>query len=287
MYAVNYAKERIQGANLTKPNDGGVPIIQHPDVRRQLLTMKSYVEAMRSLVYYVYYCSDMIATTDDEATKDKFAGLIEILTPIAKGYVTDRSFEVCSHAMQVYGGYGFIEEYPVAQLMRDCRITMIYEGTNGIQAMDLLGRKLGMKKGKVMMDLFGEMQATVAKAKKDEAIAPYAKIVENALNNLGEVAMKLGKTAMSDKVMNAFSVAHPFMDVTGDMVMAWMLLWRATIASQKLEKAKKKDIPFYKGQISNMEFFAYNILPITIGKMEVVKSANGAAVEAAEESFAS
>ncbi|MGD9687509.1 MAG: acyl-CoA dehydrogenase family protein, partial [Desulfobacter sp.] len=146
MYALDYAKNRIQGRNLTEirnPEAPAVPIFRHPDVRRQLMVMKSNVEAMRTLIYYVHYCIDMskYAATDEE--KAKYHGFVEVLTPIAKGYVTDRAFEVCSQGMQVYGGYGFIEEYPMAQLLRDVRITMIYEGTNGIQAMDLLGRKLG------------------------------------------------------------------------------------------------------------------------------------------------
>ncbi len=285
MYAVNYAKERVQGANLVKPKDGGVPIIQHPDVRRQLLTMKSYVEGMRSLLYYVGYCNDMIEATDDEAEKEKYAGLIEILTPVAKGYVTDKSFEVCNHAIQVYGGYGFIEEYPVAQLMRDCRITMIYEGTNGIQAMDLLGRKLGMKKGQVFMSLMGEIQKTIKQAKDVSALDSHVAKVEEALNKLGEVAMHMGKTAMSEKVLDAFAFAHPFLDVAGDVVMAWMLLWRATVASTKLEKAKKKDVAFYEGQVRSLEFFSNCVLPVTFGKMNAVLATNGSIVGISEESF--
>ncbi|MFA6009936.1 MAG: acyl-CoA dehydrogenase [Desulfobacteraceae bacterium] len=285
MYAVNYAKERVQGPNLMKPAGGGVSIIQHPDVRRQLLTMKSYVEAMRSLLYFIGYCNDVIAVSDDAAVKEKYQGFIEILTPVAKGYVTDRAFEVCNHAIQVYGGYGFIEEYPVAQLMRDCRITMIYEGTNGIQAMDLLGRKLGMNKGKVFMELMGEIQKAIKESKAHAVLSPFSAQVETALNKLGETAMHMGKTAMSDKVMNAFAFAHPFLEATGDVVMAWMLLWRATIAASKLEGAKKKDVPFYEGQLKSLEFFTCNILPVTFGKMEVIKATNGAIVDISEESF--
>ncbi len=285
MYAVNYAKERVQGPNLLKPTEGGVPIIQHPDVRRQLMIMKSYVEGMRSLLYYVGYCNDMIDATDDEAEKEKYAGLIEILTPVAKGYVTDKAFEVCNHAIQVYGGYGFIEEYPVSQLMRDCRITMIYEGTNGIQAMDLLGRKLGMKKGQVFMSLMGEIQKTIKQAKDVPALDGYVGKVEEALNKLGEVAMHMGKTAMSAEAMTAFAFAHPFLEVTGDVVMAWMLLWRATVAATKLEKAKKKDVAFYEGQVKSLEFFTKTILPVTYGKMASILETNNAIIEISEDSF--
>jgi hypothetical protein len=289
MYAVNYAKQRIQGKNLLEmmdPNAKAVPIIQHPDVKRQLLKMKVYVEGMRSILYYVNYCADMAVVGETEEERAKYQGLVEVLTPIAKGYVTDRAFDVCSHGMQVYGGYGFIEEYPMAQLLRDCRITMIYEGTNGIQAMDLLGRKLGMNKGKPVMDLFGEMQKTVAAAKEIPAIQGYAAKVEESLNKLGEIALTMGQTAMSAKVLNAFANAHPFQDATGDVVVAWMLLWRASIAAQKLEKAKAKDKPFYEGQIKSLQFFAETLLPMTMGNLAGLKEVSGAAVEIDEASFA-
>lgn len=140
--SVNYAKERIQGRNLLQmfeKDAPGVPIIQHPDVRRMLLTMKAYIEGMRSLLYYVAWCEDMTKLSDDEKDKEKFQDLVDLLIPIAKGYVTDRSYDICNLGMQIYGGYGYIAEYPQEQLVRDCRITMIYEGTNGIQSMDLLG----------------------------------------------------------------------------------------------------------------------------------------------------
>jgi alkylation response protein AidB-like acyl-CoA dehydrogenase len=289
MYAVNYARERIQGRHLLQMADAGaksVPIIRHPDVRRQLMLMKSYTEAMRSLLYYVAMCEDRSGVCEDEAEHDKWQGIIEVLTPIAKGYVTDRSFEICSHGMQVYGGYGFIKEYPLEQLLRDCRITMIYEGTNGIQAMDLLGRKLGMRKGKPVMDLFGEMQTTLAAAKAIPELAEMADRTEKMVNKLGEVAMHLGATAMSEKVLNAFAFAHPFMEVCGDVVLAWMLLWRASIAARKLEAGvKKKDAAFYEGQMKSAEFFITSVLPTTRGKMAAILDTNGAVIDISEDAF--
>ena len=290
MYAVNYARERIQGKNLLKmmdKNAPSVPIIQHPDVRRQLITMKVYVEGMRSLLYYVGLCEDKVNISEDTEEKAKYQGIIDVLIPIAKGYVTDRAFEVCNYGIQVYGGYGYIKDYPMEQLLRDCRLTMIYEGTNGIQAMDLLGRKLGMNKGKPFMDLLGEMQKTIAIAKGISGLEDFTAKVEEAVNKLGEVGLHLGMTAFSEKVLNAFAFAYPFMEVTGDVVLSWMLLWRATIAAQKLEiGAKKKDVAFYEGQLKSAEFFLNSILPITLGKMKTILTTNGAAVEISEDSFA-
>jgi alkylation response protein AidB-like acyl-CoA dehydrogenase len=286
--SVNYAKERIQGRHLLKmfeKDAPGVPIIQHPDVRRMLLTMKAYVEGMRSLLYYVAWCEDKHRTVDDETEKEKYKDLVELLIPIAKGYVTDRAYDVANLGMQIYGGYGYIKEYPQEQLVRDCRITMIYEGTNGIQSMDLLGRKLGMKKGKLVMDLMGEIMAAINQGKQTEATKEYAAVLEKHLNKLGEVAMHMGKTAMSEKVLTAFAFSYPFMDVCGDVVMAWMLLWRANIAAAAKEKAKKKDLAFYDGQIRSAQFFCNTVLPTTEGKMNAILACDSAAIDIDEASF--
>ncbi len=287
--AVNYARERVQGKNLLSFMDKeapSVPIIQHPDIRRQLLTMKAYVEGMRSLLYYVAYCDDMIEISDDDAEKAKYKGLVDILIPIAKGYVTDHAYDVCNIGMQVYGGYGYIKEYPQEQLVRDCRITMIYEGTNGIQAMDLLGRKLGMNEGKPIMDLLGEVQSVIAMAKAIPSLTGLAERLTETVNKLGEVAMHMGKTAMSEKALDAFAFAYPFMEVMGDVAMAWMLLWRASIAAKRLEEgAKKKDQAFYEGQTRSAEFFIHSILPTSMGKMNAILNCNDAITRISEDAF--
>ena len=287
--AVNYARQRVQGRHLLKMMEKdapGVPIIQHPDVRRMLITMKAYIDGMRSLLYYMAYCEDRIRVSEDPDEQAKYQGIIDVLIPVAKGYVSDRAFEMSSIGLQVYGGYGYIKEYPQEQLLRDCRITMIYEGTNGIQAMDLLGRKLGMNKGKPVMDLMGEIQKTIAEAKSLETTADFAGEVERALNKLGEVAMHLGAMAMSPQVLSAFSHASLFMEVTGDVTMAWMLLWRAAISARKLAAGpKKKDVAFYEGQIKSVDFFVNAVLPVTFGKMEAILKTTSAAVDIAEDSF--
>jgi alkylation response protein AidB-like acyl-CoA dehydrogenase len=289
MHAVNYARQRVQGRhlmNLMDKSAPAVPIIQHPDVRRMLLTMKAYVEGMRSLLYYVGMCDDRIQVADSDAEKAKYQGIVDLLIPIAKGYVSDRAFDVCNLGVQIFGGYGYIKEYPMEQLLRDCRITPIYEGTNGIQAMDLLGRKLGLNQGKPIMDLMGEIQQTIAAAKANGRVEDCAGKLEAALNKLGEVALHLGKTAMSPRAMAAFAHAYPFMEVAGDVVMSWLLLWRATIAAQKLDNgAKKKDAVFYEGQLKSAQFFANCLLPVTLGKMNAILATSSEAVDISEDAF--
>ena len=287
--ALQYARQRIQGRHLTQARNNEAPavaIIEHPDVRRMLLSMKAYVEGMRSLIYYVGLLTDKEHISEDEKEKQRLQGMIDILIPVCKGYVTDRAFDVCNMGLQVYGGYGYIREYPQEQLVRDCRITMIYEGTNGIQAMDLLGRKLGLNGGKPIMDLMGEIHGTLARAKSVEALAPLAQKLEAALNRLAETAMTIGANAASEKVMAAFAFASPFLDVCGDVVLSWLLLWRAVVAHGQLQGgAKSKDQAFYQGQIKSVEFFILSVLPVTLGKMDAIMAGNPAAIEIDDESF--
>jgi hypothetical protein len=289
LYALNYARTRIQGRHMLKLTDKdapGVPIIQHPDVRRMLMTMKVYVEALRSLSYFIAFSHDRIATTSDPDEKKRLQGIIDFLIPIAKAYTTDRSFEVCSLAVQVYGGYGYIKEYPVEQLLRDCRITSIYEGTNGIQAMDLFGRKLGQNGGRPIIDLGDEIRRTIADAADGERTADFADKLEGALVRLEEVARHMGMTAMYGNLLNAAAHAYSFLDVCGDIVVVWMLLWRARVAAEALGNGgKEKDSAFYEGQIKSLEFFAQVLLPVTMGKMDSILSGGSAAVDIPEEAF--
>jgi alkylation response protein AidB-like acyl-CoA dehydrogenase len=289
LYALNYARERIQGRDLEAgkdPNAPPVPIIRHPDVRRMLLQMKAYVEGMRSFVYYVGQCLEMEAQSETEEGKAYSKGFADLLTPLVKAYCAQRGFDVCVQAVQVYGGYGYIQEYPVEQLVRDCKITSIYEGTDGIQAMDLLGRKIGMDKGQVFINFLGEIQKTIATARQSSELNDLADEVEKAVNKLGEVAMSIGQKAMSPEFKAAFSFAFPFLEVMGDVIMAWMLLWRASLAQQKLAAgAKKKDIDFFEGQLKTAEFFIHTLLPTTLGKMKGIVKGNASAVEISEAAF--
>ena len=198
-----------------------------------------------------------------------------------------------------HGGYGYTRDYPVEQLLRGCKIASIYEGTNGIQAMDLLGRKLGMKGGLVFMNYLGEIQKISVAAKKITGLEDPAARVDEAVNRLGEIAMHLGKTALSADFKVAFAYAKPFLDVMGDVCLAWMLLWRATIAVPKLEKlaggldlkarqekaAKNKETAFYEGQLQSAKYFINSILPITMGKMNAIEASDAATVDIPEAAF--
>ena len=286
LYALSFARTRIQGTLLGARDKTPVPIIQHPDVRRMLMTMKAYTDGMRSLLYYIAWCEDQKSVSKNSEEKERYQNLIDFLIPVAKSYVTDRAVDVCNIGIQVHGGYGYTSEYPVEQLLRDVRITSIYEGTNGIQAMDLLGRKLTMKNGKLFADLLNEIQQIVTDAKKLPSIQTLADHVEAAVEQLIRVTDHIGQIAVSQEAPNAFAFACPFLDVTGDVTMAWMLLWRAMLAVKKTSTgARKADISFYQGQVKSAEFFIRSILPVTFGRMASIMDTCGAAMEISNESF--
>lgn len=285
MYALEYARQRIQTKHMTAPATAGpAPIIQHPDVRRQLMIMKAHVEGMRSLIYYGGLCQDLEKNAATEEEKAAMSEMLEVLTPIIKGYITDKAFEMCSHGVQIYGGYGFIEEYPVAQLLRDSRIFMIYEGTNGIQSIDLVGRKMGMKKGKPFMAFLDEIKKTVAKAAATKGTEELAKELQEYLDAYMKSAITLAQNTASEKILSAYGFTHPFLECTGDLSMAWMLLWRAATAAQKLG-AGGKDEAFYKGQIDTARFFIRYVLPVAKGRLAAIDMCDGAAVEISEDGF--
>lgn len=287
IYALNYARQRIQSRALKAPaGSKPVSIIRHPDVKRQLITMKAYVEGLRSLNYFCGMCHDQVAVSTDADHKTHYEYLLEVLTPIIKGYGTDKAFEVCNQGIQIYGGYGFIEEFPVAQLLRDSRIFMLYEGTNGIQSIDLLGRKLSMKKGAVFNALLDEIKKTFVLAKAADGLDDLTARLESFFNTYAEVAAALQAKSRSDEFLTAYAFSYPFMEVTGDLVMAWMLLWRAATATANKGK-KKKDDMFYDGQIKTARFFINQILAVTAGKMDALKACDNAVVEMDEDAFGS
>lgn len=285
--ALNYARIRIQGRDLADYADPAakpVAIINHPDVRRNLLYMKAYVSGMRSFFYYSALIMENIELSREKNSDDD--AYLSLLTPLLKDYLAVKGYEVCSQAIQVFGGAGYTKDYLVEQYTRDCRITAIYEGTSGIQAMDLLGRKLGAKKGMVFMRLITEIKKTVSQAKNFENLAALADKLDNAADRLTTTALNIGTMALSEKLKTAFAHSLPFLYVMGDVIMGWMLLWRAATAARKLSgDVKKKDRSFYEGEIKTAEFFIRTELLVTLGKMASIDEGCAAAVEIEDAGF--
>ena len=290
LLAVNYARERIQSRELGLPHTAPpVAIINHPDIRRNLLWMKSYVCGLRSFFQYTNLCAEKAKLAESEEERQLNSDLYELLTPLIKSYTANRSYEVCVQAMQVYGGAGYTQDYLVEQFVRDCKIVSIYEGTCGIQAADLLGRKMPMNKGRAFMALINEMMNTVNEAKEIDALKALAGQAEKHVAKLGDVAMTVGLSAADPKMFKtAFAHSLPLLDVIGDTLMTWMLLWRAVTATRKLESnPKKKDITFYNGQITTARFFIETVVPTSIGKMMGIKNMSTAAMDMEADAYAS
>ena len=303
LYALNYARERIQGRDLgdrANREAKGVALINHPDVRRMLLWMKSHTEGMRSLVYYAASLLDHKKCAEDEESRSIYHDLVELLTPVIKSYCTDRGFDAVVQAMQIYGGYGYTMDYPIEQIMRDAKINSIYEGANGIQAMDLLGRKMGMKGGKVFAELLSLIQKTISDAKATDLEGLSSKL-ETALNKFQETAKTISTRAISPDFKAAFASASPFLEVMGDILMGWMLLGRATAAKPALNKIvgtaqdgayleivqNNKNAAFYDGQLKSAQYFMEAILPVTSGKMDSIIAGAKSIVDIPESAFGS
>jgi len=287
LHALDYAKQRYQGANiLSKEANVQVPIIQHPDIRRMLLKQKSTVEGIRLLCMYCYFCMDKVKVAASEEDKEKWMGMIEMLTPIVKSYCTEMGLVVNDLAVQTYGGYGYCREYPVEQLMRDQKINTIYEGTNGIQALDLLGRKLGMKKGLYFMTLMGETKAAVEEAKGIDDLKAEAAIVETAVNTLLMTAMEFAKLMKVNPYVPLIA-ACDFLNCFGDTLCGWFHLWSALVARKGLAAADNdRDRMFYTGKIEGAKFFINRMTALVPAKCAILTKDETSAMRIPEEAFA-
>jgi hypothetical protein len=195
-------------------------------------------------------------------------------------------YEVCNQAITVFGGAGYTKDYPVEQYTRDCRIASIYEGTSGIQAMDFLARKIGAQKGAAFAKLISEISRTTARAREIQSLSALAEKLETAVSRLVDITRLIGKKAASTAFKTAFAHSLPYLHVTGDVIMAWMLLWRAVVSSEKLQKGgNSKDQSFYKGQIKTAEFFILTELYATLGKMEAIAQGCSAAIDIEDDGF--
>jgi hypothetical protein len=281
LYALKYAKERIQGVEITKmkdPHAPRVPIITHPDVRRMLMTMKAYAEGLRALIYRSAYYADLAKVAPDAKEKESCENMIDLLIPIVKAYSTDIAFRLTEWAIQVHGGYGYCGEYPVEQLCRDVKLTSIYEGTNGIQAMDLVGRKLSLKKGALFMGWMKEVNEFIEKNKVHPALGQSIAQLEQAKNTLVNVSLHFAKVAAGGDRLYPMLHACPYLELFGEVELAYLLLQQAIIAKDKLQAIFHKagaateegqarvvgdqpEAAFYSGKVHGAEFFVSSILP--------------------------
>ena len=300
-YALKYAKERVQGRHILQFKNEAAPpttIINHPDVKQMLMWQKAIAEASRALLLRAAICYDLSHHNPDENQKATYEGMLEILTPVCKAYCSDQGFRSTELSLQTLGGYGYICEYPVEQYLRDTKIASIYEGTNGIQAMDLVGRKLPAKGGMNLMTLAQQMNELIEKHEKHELLAPEFKLLAQARDALGDVSMFFAMTAPSDPLVPVLN-ATPYLDLFGQTVFGWLLLEQGAVAYPKIvaicqKKGVKYDdeaalaklcgdddeARFYDGKVKVAQFYARRALPLVKPKADILKAGDKSALSA-------
>lgn len=260
--AVAYAKERLQGRSLkgTKfPDKPADPIIVHPDVRRNLMTGKAYIEGSRALAALVGYQLDVAEKHADTRVRQEADEFVQLMTPIVKALMTDIGFEVANIAVQVHGGHGFIWETGVEQYVRDARIAQIYEGTNGIQALDLVGRKMGQDMGRLLRRFFHPVQAELTAALDDDSLAELAGPLAKAFGKLQQATALIAQKGMKDPE-EAGAAATDYLRLFGLVALGWMWLRMAKAASAKLA-AGEGDPAFLNAKLKTAAFFTAKLLP--------------------------
>jgi len=289
--AMAYARERLQSRSykeLKNPEAPQVPIIEHPDVRRMLLTAKAYVEAMRALLMQTSYYLDIHHTSEGEEAK-RAKQFVEVLTPICKAWCSEWGLQTSHQCLQVYGGYGFTKEYPAEQYMRDVEISTIYEGTNGIQALDFVARKLPMAGGEPIKELLGMAEKTFNKAKSDPELMEPAWLLAGGLKQIETISKELMKRP--DGIQLLLINSQAILDMVGTCLGGHFLLDQAMLAKKKLaailadagvgvedKKAYKAflldnaDAAFYHNKVQTAIHFCYRALPTVPAKAAAIRS---------------
>jgi alkylation response protein AidB-like acyl-CoA dehydrogenase len=273
--ALRYAQERKQGRAIGAPAGESSAIVQHPDVRRMLLTMKAYLGAMRALLYTNAVSVDLARHHQDLAEREARRELVELLTPISKAWCTDLGVELASVGLQVHGGMGYIEETGVAQYLRDSRISPIYEGTNGIQAIDLVMRKVPMRGGGVVADLIAQMEALGpdldAAGPELAGMQPALASGIGVLREATDWILSLGPAEPNDVLAGA----TPYLRLSGLVIGGWLMARSALAASRLLRTAAGPDAAFFQEKIDTARFYAGQLLPQAAGLLPAVTAGAG------------
>ncbi|MCV0384660.1 MAG: acyl-CoA dehydrogenase C-terminal domain-containing protein [Erythrobacter sp.] len=285
--AVAYALDRRQGRALTGPAEPEAqadPIFVHPDVRRMLMDAKAFTEGMRALALWGGLLVDLTHKAQTEEERAEADMILGLLTPVIKGYGTDKGYEVATNMQQVFGGHGYIEEWGMSQFVRDARIAQIYEGTNGVQAMDLCGRKLAQNGGAAIQAFFKLVGADIAAAKGDEVLGPLAEKLEKALGEQQNATMWFMQNAMQNP-NHLGAGAHHYMHIMGIVVLGLMWLRMAKVAQEKLA-GSPDDKAFYEAKIATARYYMDRFVPDAGALRRKLESGADSMMALGEEAFA-
>lgn len=273
-YSLAYAKDRTQGRHPgSKPTDPAVPIIEHGDVRRMLLAQKSYVEGAMSLCFYAARLVDDQHTLEDEAERKSVEQLLDLLTPVVKAWPSEFGVKANDLAIQVLGGAGYTREYPVEQCWRDNRLNPIHEGTNGIQALDLLTRKLWQANGAGLAELQKRIMQEFADTDSKECLALIEKM-SPYLKQMQDLLPKLGKSLRDENLQNLLANAQSFMNIFSSLVVSWIWLRQANKAADALQmpSLSNEEIAFYNGKIKAANYYVFWELPLIQRDFELLEN---------------
>ncbi|MEM7605699.1 MAG: acyl-CoA dehydrogenase [Myxococcota bacterium] len=289
--ALDYARDRKQGTsikNFKDPEAPRVSIIEHPNVRRDLLDMKSKVEGLRALLTKLAVHQDRLVAIGgkDDETAAYHQGQIDLLTPIVKAHSSDEAYRVCETAIQVYGGAGYTQDWPVEQYARDSKIFSIYEGTNAIQAMDLVGRKLGQHGGKNTQAFLGEVQTFINEHKEDEELKDCFANLQKAHEAVGGSVMQFLGWFQGGKTERIPLMAERFLDMMARLTIGWLLLEQTVLARTKLESADgENEKAFYEGKKAVGIHYARNIVPSIVANARILRTCDESAVHLSDRAF--
>jgi acyl-CoA dehydrogenase len=285
--AVAYAKDRIQGRSLTgakAPERAADPIIVHPDVRRTLLAIRAINEAGRALILHTALKSDVAHRGGDEAERAAADDFLGLMTPVIKGVLTDKGFESAVMAQQMFGGHGYIAEWGMEQFVRDARIAMIYEGANGIQALDLVGRKLPANGGRAITGFFKELAGFIAERKADPDLGPLVTPLEKGLGDLQKATMWFMQNGMKNPD-NAGAGSTDYMHLLGLVVLGWMWVRMAEVASTELKAGGSPRADFLGKKLVTARFYMERLMPETGAHLARISAGSEAIMALPAEAF--
>ncbi len=270
-HALQYAHDREQGRPIGADPSENVPIVVHPDVRRMLMTMKAYTEAMRSLLYYTAEEGDFAYHGEDEERESLAQDRLALLTPIVKAWCTDIGVEVASIGIQVHGGMGYVEETGAAQYLRDVRIAPIYEGTNGIQAMDLVMRKLPLREGEVVRTFITQMTDVLSEMNDHDDLGAFRDELTTGIQGLSETSAWIGERLANGDYDDALAAATPYLRQFGTVLGGWLMA-KAAVAAKS--EPVEFDQAFLKEKVTTARFYGEHLLPQANGLVSTIKAGN-------------
>ena len=284
--ALEYAKDRLAMRSLTGPkNPEGPadPIIVHPDVRRMLLTQKALIESFRAFLYEISFDGDKVFNGATEEIRKAAEDRMAFLTPIAKAFCTELGFESSNLALQIFGGHGYIKEHGIEQVVRDCRISMVYEGTTGIQALDLIGRKVLGSGGELLRSYTKEIHKFCQSVEGEESLSEMVQKLQALNGQWGELTMEIGGKASNLDEIGAASV--DYLMFSGYVCMAYTWLRIVKVANEKLAEGVS-DPAFYEAKIKTADFYFKRLLPRAGAHLEAAKAGSDCLMALDEQDFA-